>query len=298
MKSATEKKPVNGIFGPTPLTKLKNFDFVKSFVPEYMHSVCQGVFKIYTSLFTSTKNGNGKEQWFLGHKMEIINVKLAQVKIPYEITRVGYSFNDFTDWKSSVYRNFFLYLFPVLEDVLPSVYFRHLCSLSYGVFVLLQDRVSLDDVVKVVILFKYFVVDFEKLNGKENITINIHFLTHLSQSVIDWGCLWSTSTFLPESFNGDLLKLFNGTQHVIEQMAGNYLLKSAVRDEVLQLTKSHQVPSPVHSLFTELLHLPRARELSKGIIVNNDKIKLMGKADNRRKITIEEEVAIRNFFYF
>ncbi|KZS20300.1 Uncharacterized protein APZ42_013091 [Daphnia magna] len=78
-------------------------------------------------------------------------------------------------------------------------------------------------------------------------------------------------------------------------MAGNYLLKSAVRDEVLQLTKSHQVPSPVHSLFTELLHLPRARELSKGILVNNDKIKLMGKADNRRKITIEEEVAIRNF---
>ncbi|KAK4009160.1 hypothetical protein OUZ56_018243 [Daphnia magna] len=132
---------------------------------------------------------------------------------------------------------------------------------------LAQDRVSLDDVVKVGILF----------------------------NVIDWSCLWSTSTFLPESFNGDLLKLFNGTQHVIEQMAGNYLLKSAVRDEVLQLTKSHQVPSPVHSLFTELLHLPRARELSKGILVNNDKIKLMGKADNRRKITIEEEVAIRNF---
>jgi hypothetical protein len=295
LKSATEKTPVNGIFGPTPLRNLYNFDFVKAFVPEYMHSVCQGVFKLYTCLFTSTKNRNGKREWFLGQKMEIINSKLAQIRVPYEITRVINSFNDFSDWKSSMYRNFFLYLFPVLEDVLPPLYFRHLCSLSYGVFVLLQDRVSLDDVIKVGILFKYFVADFEKLYKRENVTINIHFLTHLSQSVIDWGCLWSTSTFLPESFNGDLLKLFNGTQHVIEQMAGNYLLKSAVRDEVLKLTKSHNIPAPVHSLFTELLHLPRSRELSKGIVTNNDKIKLMGKADNLRKIALEEEVAIRNF---
>ncbi len=137
-------------------------------------------------------------------------------------------------------------------------------------------------------------MDFETLYKKENVTINIHFLTHLSQNVIDWGCLWSTFTFLPESFNGDLLKLFNGTQHVLEQMAGNYLLKSVVRDDVLQLIKSPNVPSPVHSLFTELLHLPHSKELSKGIEANNDKIKLMGKAVNRRQITIEEEVAIRN----
>lgn len=294
-KGATEKTPINGIFGPTPLGNLNNFDFVKAFVPEYMHSVCQGVFKLFTTLFTSTKNKNGKRDWFLGRKMGIINVKLAQIKVPFEVTRVIHSFNDFSDWKSSMYRNFFLYLFPVLENVLPPIYFRHLCSLSYGVFLLLQDRVSVDDVRKVGILFKHFVVDFETLYRKENVTINIHFLTHLSQSVIDWGCLWSTSTFLPKSFNGDLLKLFNGTQPVIEQMAGNLLLKSAVRDEVLHLTKSQNVPAVVHSLLTELLHFPRSREFSKGIITNNSKIKLVGKADDRRKIPIEEEVAVRNF---
>ena len=116
----------------------------------------------------------------------------------------------------------------------------------------------------------------------------------MSQSVIDWGCLWSPSTFLPESFDGDLLKLFNGSQHVIEQMACNYLLKSAVIDEVLQLIKNPNVPSPVHSLFTEM-HLPSSRELSKGIVTNNDKIKLVDKAVNPRQITIEEEVAVRNY---
>jgi hypothetical protein len=106
LKGATEKTPINGIFGPTPLGNLNNFDFVKAFVPEHMHSVCQGVFKLFTTLFTSTKNKNGKRDWFLGRKMGIINVKLAQIKVPYEVTRVIHSFNDFKDWKSSMYRNF------------------------------------------------------------------------------------------------------------------------------------------------------------------------------------------------
>ena len=59
---------------------------------------------------------------FLGQKIEIINAKLTQIKVPYEITRVIDSFNVFSDWKSSMYRNFFLYLFPVLEDVLPRLF--------------------------------------------------------------------------------------------------------------------------------------------------------------------------------
>ena len=142
LEIATEKTPVNGIFGPTPLRNLHNLDFVKAFVPEYMHSVCQGVFKLFTGLFTSTKNKNGKQEWFLGQKMGIINAKLAQIKVPYEITRVINSFNVFSDWKSSMYRKFFLYLYPVLEDVLSPVYFRDLCSLSYGDYVLLQDSVT------------------------------------------------------------------------------------------------------------------------------------------------------------
>jgi hypothetical protein len=69
-------------------------------VPEYIHSVCQGVFKLFAGLFTSTKEGNSKKPYFWGTKMDILNAKLAQIKVPYEITRVIDSFNDFSDWKS------------------------------------------------------------------------------------------------------------------------------------------------------------------------------------------------------
>ena len=39
------RKPRNGIMGLPPLINLPDLDFVKAFVPEYMHAVCQGVFK-------------------------------------------------------------------------------------------------------------------------------------------------------------------------------------------------------------------------------------------------------------
>lgn len=116
--------------------------------------------------------------------------------------------------------------FSLLNGILPEVNFSHLSDLSYGIFVLLQDRVSVDDMTKVGLLFKRFVVNMEQLYGKEHVGINVLFLTHLSQSVLDWGYLWSTSTFIPEWFNGELNTLCNGTQHVVCQMALNYLKKN------------------------------------------------------------------------
>ncbi len=70
-------------------------------------------------------------------------------------------------------------------------------------FVLLQEKVSVSDVEKIKVLFRHFMIDFEKLYGAPHVGINVQFLIHLSQSVLDWGCLWTTSTFIPEWFNGD-----------------------------------------------------------------------------------------------
>lgn len=64
----------------------------------------------------------------------------------------------------------------------------------------------------------------QRLYGIEHIGIKIHFLTHLSQSVLDWDCLWATSTYIKKWFNGELGIFFNGTQSVVDQMAQNFLV--------------------------------------------------------------------------
>jgi hypothetical protein len=74
----------------------------------------------------------------------------------------------------------------------------------------------------------------EKLYTKKSITINVHFLVHLCQSVFDWGCLWATSTFIPEWFNGEMMSMCNGTQHTGKQMAINFLMNKRSTNQVDQ----------------------------------------------------------------
>lgn len=50
-------------------------------------------------------------------------------------------------------------------------------------------------------------------------TINVHNLLHLPEVVRQLGPLWAHSCFPFESANGDLLKLFHGSQSVEKQVS-------------------------------------------------------------------------------
>ena len=60
--------------------------------------------------------------------------------------------------------------------------------------------------------------------GKE--TIKIHSLLHLADDVRNLGPLWTHSCFPFESYNGNLLKLFHGTQNVELQIVSSAITQS------------------------------------------------------------------------
>ena len=146
----------------------------------------------------------------------------------------------------------------LIEDLLPKIYFDHFCMFSYGLQVLLQDEVSVEKVREVEYLFSNFVRESETLYlyALELIRFNLHLLTHLSQSVLDWGCFWATSTFIPEWFNGQLRLLAKGTQGVIFQMASKFLIRNAVRKDALNLMTKYILPKKLSLLLEELFHIP------------------------------------------
>lgn len=77
---------------------------------------------------------------------------------------------------------------------------------------------------------KQFVKGIQTIYGVEQVIgINVHLLTYLSQCVLNLGCLWSYSTFIPEWLNGKLLTLKHGSPAIAAQMANNNLLKMTVR---------------------------------------------------------------------
>ena len=286
-------KRVHGIIGPNPFEKLEGFDHVEAYVPEYMHSCCLGVFKMFMNLWLAGKYKTNK--WYIGHLKAVVNARLGQARPPYDISRTIDSIDDLTHWKASMYRTFALYYFHLLESILPQPYFEHFSSLVYGLFLLWQEKVSVDDVRKVERLFHQFVIDSETLYGIENIGINVHFLTHLPDCILKWGCLWATSAYIPEWFNGVLVSMCKGTRAITEQMNKSYLMNLAVREEVITLIKTENLPPTVELLFKDLLHLTddSVRKFGKGKVVNNGTVKLMGSSSSR-KLTMYEEAALLN----
>ncbi len=264
-----------------------------------MHGTCFGVFRPFFLLWT--ESSNKKEPWYIGDKIKIINARLKNAKPPSEITRVLSSLDDIPHMKASQFRTLGIYLFPVFEGILPEPYFSHFCCLSLAIYTLLQDEVELADVKKAGDLLDYFVLESETLYGRKNITYCIHMLTHLSQSVQDWGCLWASSTFIPEWFNGDLQNLCNGTQAVVQQTGFNFLLRNAVREEVVNLLKDErqEVPKLVVSLFQKLLCLPKSsydryKEPESKYLIDSQ-ISFLGNPE-KRNLNVEEDVAISNLF--
>lgn len=129
-------KRVNGIVSHTPLADLPGFNFVRAFLPEYLHSCCQGVFKQFIVLWTLPKYK--KEPWSIVQKISIVNNRLQRIRPSKEVTRTIDALDDLADWKASMFRSFTLFFYVILEDILPEEYFEHFCNLSYGMFILLQ----------------------------------------------------------------------------------------------------------------------------------------------------------------
>ena len=272
-----ESDQLNGIFGPSPFLDLAGFDFIEAFVPDYLHCICLGVIRYFILLWITAKKC---DLWHIDKiGIERLNKRLESTLPPHEISRCPRTLQNIKFWKASEFRAFALYYYTLLDGILPEPFYTHFADLCYAFYVLLQERASKESVRKIQPLLERFVRDTEYLYGTQHVTYNIHMLIHLSRAVLNWGCLWTHSTFIPEWFNGELASLCNGTQSVVEQIAQSFLMKNQLRNEAIQLLNENDVPSEVSELLQSLLNLPmgsnRRFNLCKGLQIGS--IKLNGK---------------------
>jgi hypothetical protein len=111
---------------------------------------------------------------------------------------------------------------------------------------------------------------FPSLYDARYVTINIHSLLHLPATVKELGPLWSTSCFAFESANGDLLKLFHGTQSIDLQIVNAV----HVFQKLPLLSQSISTRCAAHELVTKLLKQRENKHSSKFSLVGRgyDKI--------------------------
>lgn len=106
----------------------------------------------------------------------------------------------------------FHYSIPIMETMLSPLYFQHCMKFFYSIYVLNQASVSPENINLAEDLLKDFVALFSDSYGEENMTANLHRLSHLAEIVRKFGPLFVTSCLPFENANGILKKLVKGTK--------------------------------------------------------------------------------------
>lgn len=209
---------VNGVKGPSWLTFFPKYNIVSGISIDYMHGVLLGVQKLMLRLWFSSEF---KSKNFSFHKhVQTVDFRLKNLKPTLDISRLPRSIeNDLKYWKASEYRSFLLYFgAPVLFGILDKNRFNHYLQLVNGIHILLKYGSTKDEVSDAETMLLNFCANFECLYDKCFMTLNIHQLVHLADSVRILGPLYTHSCFSFEDKNGFLLKMIQGTQNIDSQI--------------------------------------------------------------------------------
>eukprot|EP00111_Clytia_hemisphaerica_P016517 TCONS_00048979-protein len=247
MQTGKESKCL-GVKGVSWPMILPRFDLINGLGLDYLHNTLLGVVKMLIKLWF--KKQYKSEAWYIGDGVKQIDRDIACLKLPNLISRVPRNIDEeLKQWKASEYRSFLLfYSAPILANYLPSEYFVHYCCLVQGIFLLLQDCISLEDLKTSSNLLLRFCMQIERLYGERYNTYNVHNLLHMGNSVKQLGPLWAQSTFWYEDYNGDYKHLFYGTQSVDMQIVTNTI----IQHRIPEIARSLLPGSLGYTLYTKM----------------------------------------------
>lgn len=279
--------PQMGVKGPSALILLPRFDYIRGMVPDYMHLVCLGVVRQFTNLLVSPES-SGTDYHLSRKALSEIDEYIIKIKAPQDIRRNPRGLRERNYWKATEWRAFLLLYSPIIfAFYLPRPYYKHWMTLACAMHLILQQKVSQNDLNTAELLLVTFCTGVETLYGAEHCTYNVHCLQHLVECIRDCGLPWATSAFIFEDLNGKILNLFFGTRSVPNQICKYFTShKTLVRmgDDLFQ-----DAPESILELFcyfTGRSYISKSGKKIKDVVV-------LGKGFIH-DIAAEEEVALIN----
>lgn len=207
------------IKGISPLLKIKNIGLVTQFPLDPMHLIYLGVVKRIIVNYLI----EGARKYKLSKKnLAYMNCLMKQLQkyVPNEFTRKPRSFMEIKRWKALEFRNFIIYLFPiVMYNNLDNKRYNHLLLLHIAVTILCSKTLiaSYLHIAKQGIL--QFVQQSARIYGSCFVVYNVHSLLHICKDVEMYGPLESFSCFPYENYLGKIKRLVRGTRLPLQQIA-------------------------------------------------------------------------------
>lgn len=223
-KKKSLQMTINGISGMSCMAAHKNFNMIAGHAIDYMHAVLLGVMRQLLDLWLLPRTE--KVTYHIKPKAQKrLDERILAIRPCSYISRAPRKLDDRSLFKANELRSLLLYYLPIcLKGFLPDDIFNHFLLLSESIYYLLSTDIELTELIKIEHQLIKFVVDFQQIYGQNNVTMNVHLLLHLVESVRQCGPLWATSLFGFESNNGRLVKYVNGNTDILSQISTKYLL--------------------------------------------------------------------------
>ncbi|KAE8740134.1 hypothetical protein FOCC_FOCC014353 [Frankliniella occidentalis] len=153
-----------GVKYPTFLTKMMP-DMIRGMGIDDLHHAYHGVGHKLVELWTLPKYK--KMPWSIQGKIAVLDERLQNIKLPNYIQCGVRTLSNLSLWKAQHMKVFILYLaLPVLEGVLPTVYYNHFSIFVNCIYILNSSSISPDQLLFCTVQLKSFVKQFQDLYGE------------------------------------------------------------------------------------------------------------------------------------
>ncbi|XP_057338511.1 uncharacterized protein LOC130676372 [Microplitis mediator] len=298
IRHAAQRK--KGIKGDSVLSYIPRFDIILGIDVDWMHCVGLGVCRQFAKLWFDSANSD--EDFYLGLAIEIVDDLLLSYKPTSDMSRTTRKMSERSYWKAHEWIAFLLfYSLPVLQVVAEKKYLNHWALLIDGISLLIQTSVMPSDIHYAHNSLIGFINGVNDLYGEKELSFNVHSLSHLAQSVKNWGPLWAHDCFTFENFNQEILESIQSSNGVAHQIYDRFRTKCVVTklNNILSEDLSHQQKQFIDEL------LGNEKKLNYTQIIDN--VKLLGQprvlqltreqflAFQRRRICIEEKSIVQHY---
>ena len=227
-------------------------DLVRDVPYEFMHLVCLGVVRKFLFQWTKGKCGPQRLRARKVHELSTILIGF-QKSTPSEFGRKPRGLTFLNRWKAKEFRTFVLYTGAVaLKHILPASYYQHFLVLHVAIYILCSPILKRRYSDYAGQLLKFFVQNFSRLYGQDQVSYNVHGLIHLERDSQVHGPLDDWSAFPFENCLGQTKTKLRSYYKPLEQL----LRRHHEENSILSRTEPKEFPELQQIDSTGAIHLP------------------------------------------
>lgn len=205
------------------LNNIPNFLPITNTPLDFMHLVCLGVVKKMILLWIEGPF-SVRVHTRLRNKLSHLLILLRN-STPRDFARKPRSLKDVKQWKAVEFRNFLLYIGPVvLRYILKKDMYYNFLTLHVAITILVRPNLCKQEgfINYAESLLNHFVTSFQNLYGTQYVSHNVHNLLHLCNDVRTFGSLDTFSAFRFENYMTCIKRKLRKPEKPLQQLIRRY----------------------------------------------------------------------------